>query len=136
MGLGTVARRPAGQQLAYLGPLTVNFDTPGVAAGIPLGTLPRGSMIVGIHSRVNVTFNAATTNVLTVGTTGDAGIDNIADAGQLAEVVGYQLVQPLAAFAPVAVDTEVRVAYNQTGTAATTGQALVSMLYIPPDALE
>jgi hypothetical protein len=133
MAQGSTARRPVGQQLAYLGPLTINFNDAGVATGIPIGTLPAGSMLVAVSSRVNVAFNAGTTNVLTVGTPGS--VASIADASLLNETVGYQLVAPISTFAPVTADTVIVAAYTQTGTAATTGQAVISVLYIPPDQL-
>lgn len=136
MGVGSTARKPVGQQICYLGPKTVNFNDAGVAAGLVLGTLPAGSQIVGAPIRINTAFNAATTNEITIGATGDAGIDNIMDAGDFASegAVGNYFATALApGFAPPAADTEIRVAYNQTGTAATTGQAVVSLAYIPPD---
>lgn len=136
MGQGSIARRPVGQQIAYLGPKTINFNDAGIAAGVPLGWLPAGAQIVGAAIRINTAFNAATTNEITLGATGDAGIDNIMDAGDFTAegAAGNYMTTALApGFAPPAADTEVRVAYNQTGTAATTGQAVVSLLYIPPD---
>lgn len=136
MGVGSTARKPTGQQICYLGPKTINYNDTGIAAGVILGYLPAGSQVVGAAIRINTAFNAATTNVLTIGETGDAGIDNIMDADDFTAegTPGNYLVSALApGYAPPAADKEIRVAYNQTGTAATTGQAVVSLLYIPPD---
>lgn len=138
MGLGSVARRPIGQQIAFLGPKLVNFNDAGIAAGLDLGWLPRGSLIVGAAIRINVAFNAATTNVLTIGAFGDSGIDNILDADDFTAegTIGNYWVSALVpGFAPPAADTRVMVAYNQTGTAATTGQALIALAFIPPNEL-
>lgn len=117
----------------------VNYDTPGVSVsgttgGVILGGVPAGARILGVHAHVATAFNAGSTNVLTVGVTGDSGLDNIIDAATSGSSftegsAGYAVAQPLAAFAQVTSDSEIKVAYNQTGTAATAGKAYVSLYY-------
>jgi hypothetical protein len=102
----------------------VNYNDSGIAAGVLLGTLPAGAMIVALNVRVNTAFNAGTTNALNSGTTGNGTqiFTDVATAGARSPAV------PNLSFA---VDTDIFMSYAQTGGAATTGQADVVLQYVP-----
>ena len=105
---------------------TVNFNDPGMAAGVPFLTLPLGAYITDVQVEIVTGFNAGTTNVLTVGTNGPT-YNNIVSAADLnpanpgVTVATRGWGRGLAS----AADTPVFVAYTQTGTAATQGQAVI-----------
>jgi hypothetical protein len=117
------------QQTHYLR-RTVAFNTPGIAGGVLLGTIPTGAIILGTYVRVETGFNAATTNVLTVGVLGDPGLDNVVAGADVTEgsAGSVRIVGPLN---PVAADTDILVSYTQSGTAATAGLAHIVLEYVP-----
>jgi len=124
------ARKNALQLVHYLR-FAVNYNDVGIAAGVNKQMLPAGAVIIGTDAHVVQAFNAATTNVLTVGLAGVA--DNIIAAGDVAEnAVGLtQNIKPTGtALGPLAADSQVKVTYTQTGTAATTGRAIVIVKYV------
>lgn len=101
----------------------VRFNDPGVANGNQCGVLPAGSMLLAASCRVVTAFNAATTNVLRMGTTATGG-EILADTVTLAGATGYKTATTGTAFAAsFAADTPIFVSYTQTGTAATAGVA-------------
>lgn len=96
---------------------------------VELGTIPSGAVVIGTIVDVVTVFNAATTNVLVVGTATDddhyvaaADVDETTAAGTLVMDKSETL----------SADTAVYAKYTQTGTAATTGQARVTVLYAVP----
>lgn len=109
----------------------INFDSSGAATGIEIGTIPAGSFVLPATVHVITAFNAATTNVLEVGTAADA--DGFATSAGTASgatgiktsLTGAQSGDTLTA------DTPVVVKYTQTGTAATAGVAQVIVPYYP-----
>lgn len=117
------------QQVHYIRKL-VNYNTTGIAAGIIIGTLPAGAQITHVATNVTTAFNAATTNVLTVGTTATGG-EIATSAENAAGTAGYK--QPVAgqALAVPTVDKDVYMSYTQSGTAATAGSATVVISYVP-----
>ena len=102
----------------------VNYNDAGIAAGVLVGTLPAGAMLVGLDVRVNTAFNAATTNALNSGTTAN-GTQIFTDAA----TAGHR--RPTIPNLSFAVDTDFYVSYAQTGTAATAGQADVVWQFVP-----
>jgi hypothetical protein len=125
-----IARRNALQLVHYLR-IAVNYNDPGIAAGVAKQTLPAGAIIIGTDVLVTTVFNAATTNVLTVGCAGVA--DNIvaaADANEAALGLTQNIKPTGTALVPLAADSLVKVAYTQTGAAATTGKAIVIVKYV------
>jgi hypothetical protein len=131
MAIG-IARQYHMQQVHFLRKM-VNFNDAGISAGALVGTVPAGSIIVDVKVQVATVFNAATTNVLTVGTTG-TGTDLMTSAEAIAGTQGQKTAaayKATTASNPVAADQDVFVAYSQTGTAATTGVAYVLVQYIP-----
>lgn len=107
---------------------TVNFNDVGIATGVVMGRLPAGAQIISAHARVKTAFNAATTNVLTVGTVG-ASFDNVLGAGDVTEATPGTYAAPVAGLIDVAADTDLVARYTQTGTPATTGQAIITVAY-------
>lgn len=96
---------------------------------LKIGTVPGGSQILKPLSgvAVNVVFNAGTTNVLDIGTTAND------------DLYGTDLALGTAAFVPldeavsytVSSDTEFTATVDLTGTAATTGEAVALIAYLP-----
>ncbi len=129
---GTTARKNSTQQVGYLR-FAVNWNDQGIASGVGKQTLPAGAIITDTDVFVGAAFNAATTNVLTVGTT--AGGSNIVAAADVDETTAPALTKGIkptgSALGPLASDTQVFVNYTQTGTAATAGSAVVMIKYIP-----
>ena len=122
MPIGT-ARLLHTQQINYFRK-RVNWNDPGIAAGVFVGTFPAGAMIVTQNVRVNTAFNAATTNALNVGTTA-GGTQLFTDAA----TAGAR--SPTIAALSFVTDTDFYVQYAQTGTAATAGQADIAIGFIP-----
>jgi len=111
----------------------VNWNDAGIAAGINIGTLPAGAVLLDAAARINTAFNAATTNVLQMGITPTGG-EILASAVVLAGATGFKSAKTGTAFAAaatLATDTDVYVSYTQTGTAATAGQADLVVQYAP-----
>jgi len=102
----------------------VNYNDAGIAGGVLIGTLPAGAQLVLQTVRVNTAFNAGTTNALNVGTTagGTQLFTDVATAGARS---------PAIANLSFAVDTDIFVAYAQTGGAATAGQADIVIGFMP-----
>lgn len=110
---------------------TISFDSTGAATGIEIGTIPAGSFVLPATVHVITAFNAATTNVLEVGTAADAdGFATAAGtasgtAGVKTSLTGAQSGDTLTA------DTPVVMKFTQTGAAATAGRAQVVVEFYP-----
>lgn len=128
---GSAARQYHTQQTHYLRK-HVNFNDAGIAAGVVMGTIPAGSVITNTHVVVRTAFNAATTNNLLVGITATGG-EIVASADAAAGTTGYKsmVAATVGTNAYQAADTPIYVAYTQTGTAATAGQAEVVVSFVP-----
>lgn len=129
---GSTARQSHNQQVHYLR-FAVTYSDTGIASGISKQTLPAGAIIVGTDVNVGTTFNAQTTNVLTVGINGTTA-NNIIASGDVDETTAglTQNVKPTGtALVSIAADSPVWVKYTQTGTAATQGAAIVIVKYVP-----
>lgn len=129
---GTTARQSAEQQVHYLR-FTVNWNDTGVATGNGKQTLPKGALLIGTDVNIVTAFNAATTNVLSIGTEASTYTNIVTTAQAIAGTTG--LKQNLAptglALVPLAADSQVFALYTQTGTAATAGVAVIVVKYIP-----
>jgi hypothetical protein len=136
----STARRNALQLVHYLR-FTVNFNDPGIAGagGAPKQTLPKGAILIGTDVNVVTPFNAATTNVLIVGsqTAGAINSDVVAAADVTETAAGLtQNIKPTGnMLVPLANDTQIFAQFTQTGTAATAGKAIVIVKYIPDNDL-
>ena len=124
------ARKNALQLVHYLR-FAVNFNDPGIAAGVNKQMLPAGAVPIGSDVLVVTPFNAPTTNVLTVGI--GAVADNLVAAADAVETaVGLtQNIKPTgAALGPLAADGQVKAYFAGTGGAPTAGKAIVIIKYV------
>ncbi len=107
----------------------VNYNDTGAATGIATGKwLPAGAIILSTDVSVNTAFNAATTNVLTIGLNGTTANNIVATVAATAGLV-LNLAPTGTALGKLTADTQVYVKYTQTGTAATTGNATFIIKY-------
>jgi hypothetical protein len=129
---GSTARRNSTQQVGYLR-FTVNYNDPNISAGNGKQWLPAGAVIIGTDVYVGAAFNAGTTNVLTVGIENPTYADIVSAGGLNEAATGLTtgILPTGAALGPLAADSQVFAMYTQTGGAATTGQAIVVIKYIP-----
>ncbi|MGJ4954623.1 hypothetical protein ACQR1H_03190 [Bradyrhizobium sp. HKCCYLRH2015] len=132
----STARKNALQLVHYLR-FKVNFNDAGIATGLKKQTLPKGSLITGTDVFVTQAFNAATTNVVTVGSAAGSNADIVAGADVNEAATGLtQNVKPSGAMlGPLVADTDVYAQFTQTGSAATAGAAYVVIKYIPDNDL-
>lgn len=128
--MGKAARKPY-QYLATYISKSFAYDTPGIgtAATVQVGTLPAGCLVLETIVRVRTAFNAATTNVIIVGTSDDD--DEFIEAADVDESTAGTTFSARSAGLVMTSDTPVYVKYSQTGTAASAGEADVVVLYIP-----
>jgi hypothetical protein len=129
---GTTARRSSLQMVHYLR-FDVNYNDTSISTGVPKQTLPAGAIITSTSVLVTTTFNAQTTNVLTVGTNGTTA-NNMVASGDVDETTAAltNAIKPTsAALGKLAADVPVYVKFTQTGTAATQGAATVIVHYVP-----
>jgi hypothetical protein len=133
MSTSGVARNDGTQNVHFIG-RDIAYNTAGIGTAdtVKVGRIPAGSMLMPAQVRITTVFNAATTNVLTVGANASANTDIVA-AGELNEgATGVTIVGTGAALT-FANDTDIYVRYTQTGTAATTGAATILIPYFPPN---
>lgn len=131
MGTFAVApRSPHTHQVPYMrASVAYNTINIGTAGKVPLGTLPAGAIVTHAVVKVTAAFNAATTNVLTVGTAADD--DAVLTASDIDETVVQTTVTFAAAGYTVTEATPLFVRYTQTGTAATAGAATIILFFVP-----
>lgn len=123
------ARESYAQDIHYVG-LTVAYNAAGISTGVRLkNSLPNGAMVLWSMVNVTAAFNAATTNVLTVGTNSTSYNDLVA-AGDVNEGAVEATFGYLGSGLKVTADTDVYVKYTQTGTAATAGAADILVAYV------
>lgn len=130
---GSVARYTTDQQTMYLR-FAVNWNDAGIATGAAKQVIPANSIVLRAYVQVDVAFNAATTNVLSVGTEVTTFANLIANAQALAGATGLKTgTLSGLVLVPLAIDSVVTALYTQSGTAATAGHATVVIEYIPPN---
>ncbi len=131
----TIPARDAGKQQVHFSRFTVAYNETGIASGVQKATLPSGAIIIGTDVHVSASFNADSTNVLTVGSN-STQLDNVIASGDVTEgsVALTKDVSPTGtALGPLSADTTFYGKYTQTGpTVATSGAATVIIKYIPP----
>lgn len=131
---GTNARdvlMPVIQVLAF----TLNFDTTGASSGVAIGTLPAGAVIQSWRATVETAFNAGSTNPITIGTTA-TGAEVAASASITSGTAGVYTGSPAAAggWKKQTADQAIYASYIPTGTAATTGKAHITVMYVSMNA--
>lgn len=131
MGTSAVApRQPHTHQVPYMrAAVAYNTANIGTAGKVPLGTLPAGAIVTFGLIKVGTAFNAATTNVLKIGTADDD--DAVLGAADVDETVAATTVTWAAAGYKVSVATPLFVTYTQTGTAASAGAADIVLFFVP-----
>ncbi len=105
------------EQVLYAG--SVAFDTKDIATGAVIGKLPANTIITGAVAVVKTAFNAATTNVLTLGS-GNAD-DNLMGTADITEGTTGAYVKNV--WVDCSVATDIKAKFTQSGTAATAGAA-------------
>lgn len=113
-----------GQVNAKFGTVTFEDETAKL-----LFSLPRGAIIIGWLVNITTAFDSSGTDLLDIGTPTDADAFandiNVAATGQVPN--GFI---PGAMFSALAAETDVEATYTQSVADATTGEAIVSCLYI------
>jgi hypothetical protein len=104
----------------------VNFGDTGIASGVRkfrvAGTVAR-PVLIEAWAQVETAFNAATTNVLTLGTDA-ASANQLLAAGDITEgTAGFYPAAGAVVRSVVTTTVDIYAKYTQTGTAATTGKA-------------
>ena len=128
----------------------VRFSDAALAVAQQFGTLPVGSFINFVHVQIVTGFNAATTNVLTFGTTQASANELVAAADVDETAIGFadvtrgkgmgltQVASIASTQAGQSVDTTqggvgLWAKYTQTGAAATAGEAVIVIGFTPPN---
>lgn len=102
----------------------INLGANGLAAGtFPIGAFEKNTIILRSGITVLTVFNAATTNVLTIGPTADPD-GFITSANAAAGTLGTKAGTGALIGQPLAADSVIYASFTQTGTAATTGRAI------------
>lgn len=125
---GSIARYNTPQQITFHR-RTVTFSNAGTP--VLVGIVPPNALIVKALSGVTVTtvFNAGTTNTLDVGVTGTANL--YGSALSLTATNFVPVAQATSYVTSGAGDTFIYATVNTTGTAATTGSAIVTIATMP-----
>jgi hypothetical protein len=105
----------------------VQFNTTGIASGIKVDRILASAekpVQIEVSAQVITAFNAVTTNVLTVGT--DTTATQWLGAGNITEgTPGFYPASNAVAKFRLTAETDVYIKYTQSGTAATTGAAVI-----------
>lgn len=107
------------------------FNTPGIATGVAFeNSLPMGAVILSVIVEIITVFNAVTTNVVTVGTNSTTYNNIVAAADVNEAATGATRVERAIGGALLrAAELTPFVTFTQSGTAATTGDAEVTITY-------
>lgn len=126
---GGAARQQAVQVVNTLR-FEVNYNDAGISSGVKKGRLPVGAFITDILAKIVTVFNAASTNVLTVGSNA-SDYNNIIAAGDVneASAATTRVTTGLGVGADGTTETDIYAKYTQTGTAATTGRAIIVLCF-------
>lgn len=128
------ARVPGPAQLVGYVRGTIDYTVAGAGTNgnSTIGIIPSGAVVVDAIVVVNTAFNANTTNVVIVGDAGDP--DRYVAAADVTEGTpgGYRGTTATGIGYTTTTDTTVIANYAETGTAATTGSATVTILFIAP----
>lgn len=133
MSVSGTARNDGSQNVHFIG-RDVTFATVGIGTSdtVKVGRVPAGSRLMPAQIHIVTVFNAATTNVLTVGTASGSDADIVSSSDVDETATGCTIVGRGCALTFTA-DTDIYVKYTQTGTAATTGAATILIPYFPPN---
>lgn len=121
--LNTTARRNA-LQVVHTARFKMNFNDAGIATGVATGIwIPQGAIILPSLVEITTAFNAATTNVLSIGFEASTYTNLVTTAQAVAGTAGYKpALSPTGlAIVPLAADQQIYYLYTQTGAVATAG---------------
>jgi len=108
------------------------YNTSGIATGVAFGVIPKGATIIQALVTVDTAFNAASTNVIVVGY--GSNVNELFDAATSGSSVTEGTPGAYTSAAALALkftaDQELKVKYTQSGTAAETGAARVTICYV------
>lgn len=125
------ARVDPRQVLNYIS-CTFNFNDPGISTGVSFAnSLPQGAIILDVHMEILTAFNAGSTNQVFCGTN-SATFNNIVNGStdvNAAVVQDNVVTRSFGSVRASAAEVTPKVMYTQTGTAATTGKAVVTIAY-------
>lgn len=109
---------------------TLNFNDTDIAKAGFANSLPMGARIIDVMVEIVTAFNAGTTNPITVGTN-SATYNNIVASGDITPgVAGVSMVmRGQGRSLTAAAEVPVFATYVPTGTAATTGVAVITITY-------
>jgi hypothetical protein len=128
----TVQQRNYGQQEIQYSRLTINFNDPGITAGVAFAALPQYAFITSISSFVETAFNAGTTNPVSLGTT--VAANELTTTPIPGQTAGYGLLAPVATTFGCGLTSAgpvtLFVKYAPTGGAATAGKMHIVMAYV------
>lgn len=123
------ARNLGEQVIQYLRKPVSFLD--GATTVVQVGTLPAGSVVLDAGVVVTTAFNAASTNVLDIGTSlDDDGFATDLAMGTIGKIVADELATSND-LGPYASDISITATHAQTGTAATAGAGIVYVAYMP-----
>lgn len=102
--------------------------TDGATAAVTVGTVPAGALIHDAAVTVTQAFNNGTTNTLNIGTVADPdGFASALALGTIGKIVADELATSNDLY--VTADTVITATHASSGTAATTGQAIVVVTF-------
>lgn len=110
------------------------FNTAGIATGVKVATIradAKNPVLLEFSAEVITAFNAVTTNVLTAGSDA-ASANQFLAAGDITEgTPGFYPAANATKKVRIVADTDIWIKYTQSGTAATTGNALLYVKVTP-----
>lgn len=109
---------------------TVTWNTPSIATGVQIGTLPAGAVLDKTSVLTTTAFNGTTSVALSVGTalTGTQYINGTDVRTAAARV---DTVVPIAQVGPLAADTPVYASVAFGGTTGSAGSSTIVLTYAP-----
>lgn len=110
------------------------FNTSGIGSGVKVATIRADAthpVLLETWAEVVTAFNAVTTNVLTVGTDAASGNQILGSADITEGTPGFYPASNAKKMLRIVADTDIYLKYTQSGTAATTGRALIYMRVTP-----
>lgn len=110
---------------------TVNYNDANIGTGVAFdNSIPIGAFITQVLCEIVTAFNAGTTNVLTAGTNATTYNNIVASGDVTPGTPGVTAVtRGLGRSLPASADVTPYAMFTQTGTAATTGQAVIVIVY-------
>jgi len=133
MATGSVARKPVGNQVAYLRKtLNYNDTADSTISRYKMGVIPANSQIVYAVGAIKTAFSAAGTRVLTVGTNGTTA-NNILAAADITEETATAITKMTGGKLSFTTDTTVYAKLTTAGTAAAAGKAELVVAFVPPE---